>query len=69
MIKNQLGRRNLSEFVRFELESALKDILLEKGKAIRQATLKQGNELPDMSTIVKTGPHNTRENHIRGLQI
>ncbi len=32
IINNQLGRRNLSEFVRFELMQKAKEILLQKGK-------------------------------------
>jgi N6-adenosine-specific RNA methylase IME4 len=59
MIYNQLGRRNLQDFVRGELFSVIEDILKQKGKEKQLLTLNKGLETPVLSTIDKT-EHNTR---------
>jgi N6-adenosine-specific RNA methylase IME4/ParB-like chromosome segregation protein Spo0J len=59
MVNNQLGRRNLQDFVRGELFSVIEDILKQKGKEKQLLTLNKGLETPVLSTIDKT-EHNTR---------
>jgi DNA modification methylase/ParB-like chromosome segregation protein Spo0J len=59
MVNNQLGRRNLQDFVRGELFSVIEDILKQKGKEKQLLTLNKGLEAPVLSTIDKT-EHNTR---------
>jgi N6-adenosine-specific RNA methylase IME4 len=66
MIDNQLARRNLPEFVRFELLSSRKAVLLQKGKEKMVSTLKQGQEAPGLSNVDKAG-HNTRDVLASGL--
>lgn len=61
MAYNQLGRRNLMDFVKGELYSTIEELEKEKGKKKKTQTLKQGSKKPDMSTIDKTVTHNTRE--------
>ena len=61
IINNQLGRRNLAEYVRYELMEKKAEIENAKGKAIQLKTLKQ-NETTVLPTIGKTEiPHNTQE--------
>ena len=60
MVNNQLGRRNLPEFVRGELLSYVRDLLKEKGKEKQILTLNKGKESPVLSTIDKT-EHNTQK--------
>jgi|APGre2960657404_1045060.scaffolds.fasta_scaffold20941_2 N6-adenosine-specific RNA methylase IME4/ParB-like chromosome segregation protein Spo0J len=59
MVNNQLGRRNLQDFVRGELFSIIEEILKQKGKEKQLLTLNKGLETPVLSTIDKT-EHNTR---------
>ena len=61
MITNQLGRRNLEIFVRYELEQELKKTLLKQGKLKQIQTLKKGVETPDLSLNDKTEKHNTQK--------
>jgi N6-adenosine-specific RNA methylase IME4/ParB-like chromosome segregation protein Spo0J len=61
MILNQLGRRNLMDFVKGELYSIIEELLKEKGKNKQLQTLKKGEETPVLSIIDKTGTHNTRK--------
>jgi len=61
MITNQLGRRNLEIFVRYELEQELKKTLLKQGKLKQIQTLKKGVETPDLSLNDKTETHNTQK--------
>jgi N6-adenosine-specific RNA methylase IME4 len=61
MITNQLGRRNLEIFVRYELEKELKKTLLKQGKLKQIQTLKKGVETPDLSLNDKTETHNTQK--------
>lgn len=61
MIDNQKGRRNLTDGWKWELAQERKKILMEKGREKQIQTLRQGDELPVLTTIDKTGNHNTRE--------
>jgi len=61
MAYNQLGRRNLTDFVKGELYSIIEELLKEKGKNKQLQTLKKGEESPDLSIIDKTEVHNTRK--------
>lgn len=55
MIENQFGRRNISDFVRYELAAKKADILRAKGRA------RQGTRTDLLSTVDKKLPaHNTR---------
>lgn len=58
IINNQLGRRNLQDFQKVELVSLRKNILLGKGRQIRQYNLKRG---PEVLTNNNSGKYNTRE--------
>ena len=61
IINNQLGRRNLAEWVRYELMDKKEEIEKAKGKAIQLKTLKQ-NEISVKSIMDTTElPHNTRK--------
>ena len=60
MVNNQLGRRNLQDFVRGELFSVIEDILKQKGKEKQLLTLNKGLEAPVLSIIDKT-EHNTQK--------
>jgi hypothetical protein len=61
MCNNQLGRRNLPEFVKYELESRKKEALLRKGKEKQKETLGGYKHNPSvLSTIDKT-EHNTQK--------
>jgi len=59
MVNNQLGRRNLPEFVRGELLSYVREMRKIEGKEKQILTLNKGKESPVLSTIDKT-EHNTR---------
>jgi DNA modification methylase len=59
MINNQLGRRNLPEFVRGELLSYVREMRKIEGKEKQLLTLNKGKESPVLSNIDKT-EHNTR---------
>lgn len=60
IIDNQFGRRNLTDFVKYELLQVKKEILLAEGEQKKKETLKQGDKKPDLSIIDKTGKqHNT----------
>jgi N6-adenosine-specific RNA methylase IME4 len=72
IIDNQMGRRNLTDFVKLELQQKRADVLYEQGRRIKSETSKervnQGNQykkVDDLSTMdksSKTEPaHNTRE--------
>lgn len=63
MIANQLGRRNLIDFVKGELHEEMKKILKEIGKQKQLQTLKQNENknITDLSIVDKTEAHNTRE--------
>ena len=58
MCNNQLGRRNLPEFVKYELEARKKDALLKKGKENLKTNIGDGQRL---SIVDKGKDHNTRE--------
>ena len=60
MVNNQLGRRNLQDFVRGELFSVIEEILKQKGKEKQLLTLNKGLETPVLSIIDKT-EHNTQK--------
>ena len=59
MVNNQLGRRNLPEFVRGELLSYVREMRKIEGKEKQLLTLNKGKESPVLSNIDKT-EHNTR---------
>jgi len=61
MANNQLGRRNLSDFVKGELYKIIEDLEKEKGKEKQLQTLKQGVVVPVLSIIDKTEQHNTQK--------
>ena len=61
MANNQLGRRNLMDFVKGELTDTIEELIKEKGKKKQIQTLKQGSKKPDLSTIDKTVTHNTQK--------
>lgn len=61
MCLNQLSRRNLADYPRFELSKKRKEILAEIGRAKKLQTLKQGDQAPDLSNIDKTEEHNTQK--------
>jgi DNA modification methylase len=61
MAENQLGRRNLSDFVKGELIDFIRDIERQIGKEKQLQTLKKGIETPDLSIIDKTEIHDTRK--------
>ena len=63
IIDNQLGRRNISDFSKYMLIRTEKEKLLIEGKEKQKETLKQGNKIPVLSNIDKTGSiiHNTRK--------
>jgi DNA modification methylase len=67
MIDNQHGRRNLTDGWKYKLQQIKKEILLEKGKEKQLQTLKQGADIPVLSTIDKTEKHNTREEIAKAL--
>jgi DNA modification methylase len=59
MVNNQLGRRNLPEFVMGELLSYVREMRKIEGKEKQLLTLNKGKESPVLSNIDKT-EHNTR---------
>lgn len=61
IINNQLGRRNLPDFVKFELRQKEKEILLDKGK--QNMVLGGGDKKSGLSIIDKPDiiPHNTQK--------
>jgi DNA modification methylase len=72
IIDNQMGRRNLTDFVKLELQQKRADVLYEQGRRIKSETAKEqvnrGNrhkKLEDLSIVDKTSriepAHNTRE--------
>jgi site-specific DNA-methyltransferase (adenine-specific) len=61
MCNNQLGRRNLAIFVRYELTEQIKEAEKRKGRDKQLQTLKQGESIPVLSTIDKTEAHDTRK--------
>ena len=67
MIDNQNGRRNLTDGWKYKLQQIKKEILLEKGKEKQLQTLKQGTDIPVLSTIDKTEKHNTRQEVAKAL--
>ena len=78
IIDNQMGRRNLSDFVRLELQQKRADVLYEHGRQVKSETskarIKQGNQyvkVDDLSIIdksSKTEPaHNTQKEIAKAL--
>jgi site-specific DNA-methyltransferase (adenine-specific) len=61
MAQNQLGRRNLADYVMGELYDIIEQLEKQKGKQIQLQTLKQGIADPVLSTIDNTEKHNTRK--------
>ena len=61
MAQNQLGRRNLADYVMGELYDIIEQLEKQKGKQIQLQTLKQGIADPVLSTIDKTEKHNTQK--------
>ena len=62
MVNNQLGRRNLQDFVRGELMQTLEELQRQKGvevKAEKVSHFRQTGEV--LSTIDNTSKHNTRQ--------
>ena len=60
IIDNQSGRRNLSDFVKYELKKIKIEILRKRGEEKRNSNLKQF-ENTELSTIDKTEKHDTRQ--------
>lgn len=60
MVNNQLGRRNLPEYVRGELLSYVRELLKNIGKEKQILTLNKGKETPVLSIIDKT-EHNSQK--------
>jgi N6-adenosine-specific RNA methylase IME4 len=61
MAKNQLGRRNLADYVMGELYDIIEQLEKEIGKEKQLQTLKKGVETPVLSIVDKTGKHNTQK--------
>jgi DNA modification methylase len=61
MAKNQLGRRNLADYVMGELYDIIEQLEKEIGKEKQLQTLKKGVETPVLSIIDKTESHDTRK--------
>ena len=61
MAENQLGRRNLHDFVKGELNEVIEECIKAIGREKQLQTLKQGQESPDLSIIDKTESHDTRK--------
>jgi 3-dehydroquinate dehydratase len=61
MAQNQLGRRNLADYVMGELYDIIEQLEKQKGKQIQLQTLKQSIADPVLSTIDNTEKHNTRK--------
>jgi 16S rRNA G966 N2-methylase RsmD len=63
MCNNQLGRRNLPEFVKYELESRKKEALLRKGKEEyeKKSVFKGNQHTAPLSTIDNEPKHNTQK--------
>ena len=60
MIKNQDGRRNLTDGWKFELAQVKKKILLEKGRDKQKQTLGGFKYDPSVLSVVDKTEHNTR---------
>ena len=78
IIDNQMGRRNLSDFVRLELQQKRADVLYEQGRQVKsetaQAQTNRGNrykkveDLSPSDKSSKTEPaHNTRDEIAKAL--
>jgi N6-adenosine-specific RNA methylase IME4/anti-sigma28 factor (negative regulator of flagellin synthesis) len=61
MAENQLGRRNLHDFVKGELNEVIEECIKAIGREKQLQTLKQGQESPDLSIIDKSESHDTRK--------
>ena len=63
MVNNQLGRRNLQDFVRGELMQTLQDLLKDKGVEVyKEKSNFKGNQYSASLSTIDNGPkHNTRE--------
>ena len=63
----EYGRRNLTDGWKYKLQQIKKEILLEKGKEKQLQTLKQGVDIPVVSTIDTTEKHSTRQEIAKAL--
>jgi site-specific DNA-methyltransferase (adenine-specific) len=61
MAQNQLGRRNLADYVMGELYDIIEQLEKQIGKEKQLQTLKQGTDIPVLSIIDKTEKHNTQK--------
>lgn len=64
MIENQAGRRNITDYQRYELMQVKAEILRERGRDKQLSTLKQNT---DLSLNDKTDTHNTQKAISEGL--
>jgi DNA modification methylase len=67
IVNNQLDRRNLSDYQRFELIQWKKEQLLQVGQEKQKETLKKGNEMPVLPLNGKTETHNTQKEIAKDL--